>query len=69
MYLKADDQLLVGRLIKATHRPIVKNKTKEELYQYIQDLRNRCEHHYLRASYTLDANNPDLNEFVKQLKG
>lgn len=56
IYLKVSDELLVTRLKKATEdRPIVRGKTEEELRQYVADLRQRCEHHYLRARYIVDG--------------
>ncbi len=56
LYIKLDDNTLISRLKHATSdRPIVKNKTDKELRVYLKDLRNRCEHHYLRAKYILDG--------------
>jgi shikimate kinase len=56
LYIKLDDDTLVSRLKYATtDRPIVKNKSDIELREYMKDLRNRCEHHYLRAKYIIDG--------------
>jgi shikimate kinase len=56
IYLKVDSEVLAERLKEAaSHRPIVLNKSKEELLNYIKDLRLRCEHHYLRAKYIVDG--------------
>ncbi len=69
IYLKMDNDTLVNRLEKATvDRPIVKNKTREELHVYIQDLRERCEHHYLRARFIVDGKTLKIDELVSLLK-
>ncbi len=69
IYLKMDNNTLVNRLEKATvDRPIVKNKTREELHVYIQDLRERCEHHYLRARFIVDGKTLKIDELVSLLK-
>lgn len=60
IYLKLDSGTLVSRLKSATKdRPIVKDKTEEELKQYVKEKRERCEHFYQRAKYIIDAK--DLN--------
>jgi shikimate kinase len=70
IYLKRDNKLLIERLKKVTHdRPIVMGKSDQELQQYVASLRERCEHHYLRASYILEDENPDLEKVVLLLKG
>lgn len=70
IYLKRDNKLLVERLKKAVHdRPIVRGKNEDELDQYISDLRQRCEHHYLRAHYIIDEENPDMDKVLSMLKG
>ncbi len=69
IYIKLDDDLLVSRLVKATtDRPIVRNKSREELQHYVKDLRNRCEHYYLQAKYVLDGKNPDIKKFAEYLR-
>ena len=69
IYLKLDNQTLVSRLEKATtNRPIVKNKTKDELHRYIEDLKYRCEHHYLKAKYIIDGKNLKVNELADFLR-
>jgi shikimate kinase len=56
IYLRLETDELVSRLKTATRdRPIVLNKSDEELQRYILDLREKCEHHYLRAKYIIDA--------------
>lgn len=69
IYLKVDDDTLVSRLKEVSgHRPIVKGKTEEELRIYLADLRNRCEHHYLRARFVVDGNKAVVEDILKQLK-
>jgi shikimate kinase len=68
IYLEASDKTLIGRLKHAAkERPIVLGKSEEELRAYVSDLRERCEHHYLRARYNVNAENPDLEKLVKLL--
>jgi shikimate kinase len=56
IYLKVADETLIKRLKRAAKdRPIVLGKSEDELRQYVADLRNKCEHHYLRAHYTVDG--------------
>lgn len=56
IYLRLETEELVSRLKMATrNRPIVLNKSDEELRNYILELREKCEHHYLRAKYIIDA--------------
>lgn len=69
IYLKVSDETLVSRLKKAAKdRPIVKGKSEEELRQYVTDLRDRCEHHYLRARYIVDGDKPDMEGLIGMLK-
>jgi len=68
IYLKVSDQTLISRLkIAAKDRPIVKGKNEDELSQYVSDLRKNCEYHYLRARYTVDGDNLNIEEFVKKI--
>jgi shikimate kinase len=68
LYIKLDNNTLVSRLKFATKdRPIVKNKTDEELREYVTDLREKCEHHYLRAKYIVDGKNLTVEKVLKVL--
>ncbi|HJZ41086.1 MAG TPA: shikimate kinase [Bacteroidales bacterium] len=70
IYLKVSDHTLVERLkMAAEDRPIVKGKTADELRQYVTALRERCEHHYLRAKYIVDGDNLEMESVVKSLAG
>ena len=65
IYLKLDEDTLVGRLkVAAKSRPILKGKNAEEIREYVQDLINNHEHHYLRAHYIIDAKNLAPDDLV-----
>jgi shikimate kinase len=69
IYLKVDDDMLVSRLkIAAGTRPILKGKSEEELRLYMADLRQRCEHHYIRARIIVDGNKAEVEDIIHQLK-
>lgn len=69
IYLQLDNDTLVSRLKKATvDRPIVMNKTDEQLRFYIRDIRSRCEHHYLRAKYVVDAKDLTVERIIEVLE-
>lgn len=69
IYLQIDNNTLVGRLKKAAlTRPIVMGKTSDELHEYVRDLKNRCEHHYLRAKYHIDVNGLSVNNLVNLIE-
>jgi shikimate kinase len=68
IYLRVSDQTLINRLkIAANDRPIVKGKNEDELSKYVSDLRQKCEHHYLRARYILDGDNLKIEDVIKKL--
>lgn len=68
IYIKVADETLVSRLKKAAEdRPIVLGKSEAEIREYVTVLRNRCEHHYLRARHIVDGDNPDMEELVVKL--
>lgn len=69
IYLNVSNELLVERLRHAAKdRPIVLGKSEAELRAYVAGLRERCEHHYLRAKYIVAGDNPDVEEFALRLK-
>lgn len=69
IYLRLDSDTLVSRLKSATtDRPIVLKKTDEELRFYVQDIRNRCEHHYLRAKYVIDSKDISVDKVVSIIR-
>ena len=69
MYIHLDNDTLVSRLKHATKdRPIVLNKNDEELREYVKDMRNRCEHHYTRAKYTVEGKDITVDKILEVLK-
>ncbi len=69
IYLKVSEATLLNRLSVAAHeRPIVKGKNEQQLKEYLNDLRERCEHHYLRAKYTVDGEKILPEELADDLK-
>jgi shikimate kinase len=69
IYLNVSDETLVSRLkIAAKDRPIVLGKSEEEIWQFVADLKSRCEYHYLRAKYIIDGDNLNLDELAERLK-
>ncbi|MBA7568198.1 Shikimate kinase [subsurface metagenome] len=68
IYIRLDNDTLVNRLKNATKdRPIVLNKSDEELRLYVKEIRGRCEHHYLRAKYFVDGKNLTAERIIKML--
>jgi shikimate kinase len=69
IYIKLDNDTLVSRLKAAVkNRPIVMNKSDEELRAYVSDLKNRCEHHYLRAKYIVEGKDLTMERILEALK-
>ncbi|MBN1598117.1 MAG: shikimate kinase [Bacteroidales bacterium] len=69
IYIMLDDDTLVSRLKQATvDRPVVLNKSDEELRDYIKDIRYRCEHHYMRAKYIVEGKNIKIDNIIEILK-
>jgi shikimate kinase len=69
IYLRVSNATLVGRLSKAAKdRPIVMGKNEEQLIEYVSDLRKKCEHHYKRAKYIIDAEDTSAESVAEQLK-
>jgi shikimate kinase len=68
IYIRVDNDTLVSRLkTSVNNRPIVLNKTDEELRAYVVNLKERCEHHYLRATYIVDGKDLTVDTVVKAL--
>ncbi len=70
IYLKLDENTLVGRLKKASKdRPVVKGKTPEQIREYVAGLLEKYEHIYLSAEYVVDAKNLAPDELVSDILG
>ena len=68
IYLKVNDEVLVKRLaIAAKDRPIVRGKSEEELHQYVSDLKNRCEHHYMRAKCIVEGGDLTVEDIIEKI--
>ncbi len=69
IYIQLDNETLVSRLRLATKdRPIVLNKSDQELREYVADIRDRCEHHYLRAKYYVDGKDLTVEKMIEALQ-
>ena len=69
VYLKVDNDTLVYRLkVIAPFRPVIKGKTTEELYRHIESLKERCEHHYLRARYILEGKDISVKHLMELMQ-
>jgi shikimate kinase len=69
IYLQVSDETLIGRLkLASKDRPVVLGKNEDEIRQYIADMRNRCEHHYRRAKYSIDGENINKDEVIRLLQ-
>jgi shikimate kinase len=69
IYIHLDNDTLVSRLKDATKdRPIVLNKDDEELRHYVMDIRDRCEHYYLRAKYHIEGKNLTVDKIVDAIQ-
>ncbi len=66
VYLKASPEVLYGHLkIGKTERPLLKNKTPEEMQEYIREQLDKREQYYLQAKHVLDVNLMDNYEMIK----
>jgi shikimate kinase len=55
--LHASIETLVDRLEKKTHRPLVANTTRKELYNRVKDMLKQRQPHYDKAQYHFTSNN------------
>lgn len=68
IYLKLDEETLVGRLrVAAKSRPILKGKTPEQVRDYVHDLLTNHEHQYLKADLIVDAKNLAPDDLVARV--
>ncbi len=66
IYLKATPEVLYKHLLMAkVERPLLKNKTSEELIAYIQEHLKEREPYYTKAKYTLDVSLMDDYDKIK----
>lgn len=66
VYLKADPDVLYKHLkMGKTERPLLKNKTKEEMQQFIAGQLEQREKYYMKAKNVLDVSLMDNYEKIK----
>ena len=66
VYLKADPEVLYKHLLMGKgDRPLLKNKTPEELITFIREQLEKREPYYSKAHYTLDVSLMDNYEKIK----
>jgi shikimate kinase len=69
IYLKGDPKTLVHRL-KDSHgtRPLIKDKSEEELIQYVTDKLAEREPFYSKAKYTVETRNLKVEDILQFLE-
>lgn len=66
VYLKADPEVLYAHLkMGKVERPLLKNKTPEQMKEFIKEQLSRREQYYLQAKNVLDVNLLDNYEKIK----
>lgn len=66
VYLKASPEVLYGHLMMGkTVRPLLLNKTQDEIKKFIQKQLEQREQYYSKAKYTLDVSLMDTYEKIK----
>lgn len=69
IYIKLSPKMLADRLSQSkTPRPLLKNKSREELLSYVKDLLEKREDHYHQAGYTVLGKNLDIDGLAGFLK-
>ncbi len=68
IYLKLDESILVGRLrTNKTKRPLIANKTDEEISAFVRETLEQREPFYDQANYVLEGNHPNAKLIVSIL--
>ena len=66
VYLKAEPEVLYKHLLMGkTERPLLKNKTPEELVSFINEQLKKREEHYTKAKHVLDVSLLDNYEKIQ----
>jgi shikimate kinase len=70
IYIKVDDDILIERLKTAVskNRPIVKNKSEQELKEYVSNLRKKREHFYDQAHHVIYGRNIQVGDIIDLLQ-
>lgn len=65
-YLQRPVKELFNRIVNASdNRPLVKDKSEEELLVYIEDLLNKREEFYLKSKFTIPRNKLTVHDLVE----
>jgi shikimate kinase len=68
VYLKADISLIMSRLkAEKNQRPLIKNKTDEEMRSYLSDLLTGREKYYQQAHIVVDAKSLNINDLTDKI--
>lgn len=68
IYLKYNEGILASRLINAkAERPLIANKTKEELIDFIAELLKEREQYYLKSKLVIEGTNITVNQVTDLL--
>ena len=68
IYLKASTSTLVSHLKnQKNNRPLLKNKTNNELEEHINTMLSTRENIYLKAKYTINTDNKSKDEIVEEI--
>tara|TARA_R110001592_G_scaffold71166_3_gene217817 strand:- start:1089 stop:1565 length:477 start_codon:yes stop_codon:yes gene_type:complete len=68
IYLKYNEGILASRLLNAkTNRPLIANKTKEELVDFITELLKEREQYYNQSKIIVEGNNITVNQVTDLL--
>ena len=66
VYLQLDPPSLVKRLEEAkTDRPLIKDKSHQELIDYVANKLNERENYYMQASHVIDARNLKIDKLLE----
>ncbi len=69
VYLKADIALIISRLKgEKNQRPLIKDKSDDELRKYLMDLLSRREKFYEKAHIIASAKSLNISELSEQIK-
>ena len=69
IYLKADIPLIINRLQSGKdQRPLIKNKSKEELKNYLSKLLSERESYYNKAKLVVNAKSLSIEALIEELK-
>ena len=69
IYIKYSDRFLYNRLIQAKKvRPLLQNKSKEEMLEFITNSLEKREKFYQKAHYTIEKINLQVKDLLKFTK-